>query len=91
MPPLLTIEKSVFTAVCDKDKKRAQQFASRYGVKAYGDVKEMVIKEKLDVVTVCIPHPTGKSLISSLKWHEKQRKEDSMKINPPIYGRSTFY
>ena len=62
------IEKSVFTAVCGRDKKRAQEFASRYRVKAYDDVKEMVSKEKLDVVTVCTPHPVHKeSTIDALK------------------------
>jgi predicted dehydrogenase len=54
------IQRSAFTAVCDKDEKRAQDFASRYGVKAYNDVTEMVSKEKLDVVTVCTPHPVHK-------------------------------
>jgi predicted dehydrogenase len=55
-----SIQRSAFTAVCDQDKKRVQEFASRYGVKAYTDVTEMVSKEKLDVVTVCTPHPVHK-------------------------------
>ncbi|MBK5261510.1 MAG: Gfo/Idh/MocA family oxidoreductase [Peptostreptococcaceae bacterium] len=55
-----TIQRSAFTAVCDKDEKRAQEFASKYGVKAYTDVNEMVSKEKLDLVTVCTPHPAHK-------------------------------
>jgi UDP-N-acetyl-2-amino-2-deoxyglucuronate dehydrogenase len=55
-----TIQRSSFTAVCDKDEKRAQEFASKYRVKAYTDVTEMVSKEKLDVVTVCTPHPLHK-------------------------------
>jgi predicted dehydrogenase len=55
-----TIQRSSFTAVCDKDEKRAQEFASKYRVKAYTDVTEMVSKEKLDVVTVCTPHPVHK-------------------------------
>lgn len=56
-----TIQRSAFTAVCDKDEKRAQQLASRYGVKAYTDVTDMVSKEKLDVVSVCTPHPVHKT------------------------------
>lgn len=55
-----SIERAAFTAVCDKDEKRAQEFASKYGVKAYTDVTEMINKEKLDVVTVCTPHPVHK-------------------------------
>ena len=62
------IEKSVFTAVCDKNENRAQAFARKYGVKAYFDVAEMVRKEKLDVVTVCTPHPVHReSTVEALK------------------------
>jgi len=57
---LTTIQRSAFTAVCDEDEKRAQEFASRFGVKAYTDVEEMLSREKLDVVTVCTPHPVHK-------------------------------
>ncbi|MFA5817976.1 MAG: Gfo/Idh/MocA family oxidoreductase [Bacteroidales bacterium] len=57
---LNAIQRSSFTAVCDKDEKRTQEFASKFGVKAYTDVTEMVIKEKIDVVTVCTPHPVHK-------------------------------
>lgn len=54
---LTTISTSSFTAVCDKDEKRAREFALKYGVKSYTDVTEMVEKEKLDVVIICTPHP----------------------------------
>ncbi|MGB8490140.1 MAG: Gfo/Idh/MocA family oxidoreductase [Bacteroidales bacterium] len=54
---LTTISRSAFTAVCDNDEKRASQFASKYNVKSYTDVSEMVLKEKLDVVIICTPHP----------------------------------
>ncbi len=65
---LTTLEKSVFTAVCDKDKKRAQEFAQKYGVKAYSVVEDMVSKEKLDMVTVCTPHPDHRNpTIEALK------------------------
>ena len=52
-----SISESAFTAVCGRDEKRTQEFASRYGVKAYTDLTEMVIQEKLDIVTICTPHP----------------------------------
>jgi len=48
---------SKFTAVCDANEERAQAFAQRYGVKAYTDVTAMCRAEKLDVVSVCTPHP----------------------------------
>ncbi|MGA2406362.1 MAG: Gfo/Idh/MocA family oxidoreductase [Bacteroidales bacterium] len=54
---LKTIQKSAFTAVCSRDAKKCQEYASRYGVKAYTNVTEMVSKEKLDIVTICTPHP----------------------------------
>ena len=54
---LTGISKSAFAAVCDSDKTRAVEFASRYGVNAYTSVGEMVDREKLDVVTICTPHP----------------------------------
>jgi UDP-N-acetyl-2-amino-2-deoxyglucuronate dehydrogenase len=57
---LTAIPKSEFTAVCGRDEKRTQEFASKYGVKAYTSVNEMVSKEKLDIVTICTPHPAHK-------------------------------
>ncbi len=54
---LKAITGSSFRAVCGRDGKRTQEFASKYGVKAYTDVTKMVIDEKMDVVTICTPHP----------------------------------
>jgi UDP-N-acetyl-2-amino-2-deoxyglucuronate dehydrogenase len=52
-----SISGSEFTAVCGRDEKRTREFASRYRVRAYTDITEMVIQEKLDIVTICTPHP----------------------------------
>jgi predicted dehydrogenase len=57
---LKSIPKAAFTAVCGRDLKRTQDFAARYGVKAYTSITEMVTAEKLDVVIVCTPHPAHK-------------------------------
>ncbi len=54
---LTSITESAFTAVCGRDEKRTREFASGYDVKAYTNVTEMVIREKLDIVTICTPHP----------------------------------
>lgn len=54
---LKAISKSAFTAVCSRDEKKSQEFATRYGVNGYTNVTEMVSKEKLDMVTICTPHP----------------------------------
>ena len=58
---LSSIQKSIFTAVCGRNEERTKEFASRYGVKAYNNVSEMVSKEKLEVVTICTPHPAHKT------------------------------
>lgn len=53
-----TLPQSAFTAVCDHDIERARAFAARYpGVKPYDDVETMIRAEKLDMVSVCTPHP----------------------------------
>jgi UDP-N-acetyl-2-amino-2-deoxyglucuronate dehydrogenase len=65
---LRSISGSAFTAVCGRDEKRTQKFASEYGVKAYNNVTEMVSKEKLDAVIVCTPHPAHREpAIDALK------------------------
>lgn len=54
---LKALPRSSFTAVCGRDENRTGEFAAKYGVKAYTDVTEMVTREKLDMVTICTPHP----------------------------------
>lgn len=43
-------------AVCDNKPERAAKAAQDYGCKAYGDYREMIDKEKPDVVHICTPH-----------------------------------
>ena len=44
-------------AVCDLVPERARQMAKLFGApKTYKDYKEMIKKEKLDVVHICLPH-----------------------------------
>ena len=42
--------------VCDIKEDRAKKAAERYGVPAYTDYKELIEKEKPDVLHVCVPH-----------------------------------
>lgn len=51
------IENAQLTAVCDVDEKRARAFAEKYGVRAYTSISEMIQKEKIQVASVCVPHP----------------------------------
>ena len=57
---LVNLPESSFTAVCGRGKDKTESYASRYGIKAYTDVSEMVLKEQIDVVIICTPHPNHK-------------------------------
>jgi len=48
---------SVFVAVCGRDLKRTQQFAATHKVKPYCDVEEMILKEGVQALAICTPHP----------------------------------
>ncbi|MBO4897812.1 MAG: Gfo/Idh/MocA family oxidoreductase [Clostridia bacterium] len=50
------LENSQIVGVCDIKKDRADKAAAKYNCKAYYDYKEMISKENIDVVHVCIPH-----------------------------------
>lgn len=54
--PATILEEAELAAVCDIKADRAQKAAKKYHVKAYTDYKEMLAKERLDAVHVCIPH-----------------------------------
>ncbi len=51
------LDNSDFVAVCDNDIERAKEFAKRYGVNAYDDIEKMIKTEKMEVVSICTPHP----------------------------------
>lgn len=54
---LSRLSESAFVAVCDVDPQHAQQFANEYGVRAYQDVEQMIVRSKVEVLAVCTPHP----------------------------------
>lgn len=54
---LVNLPESDFTAVCGRSREKTENYATRYGIKAYTDVSEMVTREKIDVVIVLTPHP----------------------------------
>jgi UDP-N-acetyl-2-amino-2-deoxyglucuronate dehydrogenase len=54
---LVHLPESHFTAVCGRNREKTENYAEKYGVKAYTDVSDMVTREKIDVVIVCTPHP----------------------------------
>ncbi len=50
------LENSVIVGVCDIKKDRADKAAAKYNCKAYYDYKELINKENIDAVHVCVPH-----------------------------------
>jgi predicted dehydrogenase len=54
---LSTLPESNLVAVCDASQDRAQQFAARYGGRAYVDVAKMVRDSGAEAVFICTPHP----------------------------------
>jgi UDP-N-acetyl-2-amino-2-deoxyglucuronate dehydrogenase len=48
---------SDFVAVCSNSPHRAQAFAAKWGVTGYTDLAQMLDCEKVDVLSVCTPHP----------------------------------
>ncbi|PKM93945.1 MAG: gfo/Idh/MocA family oxidoreductase [Firmicutes bacterium HGW-Firmicutes-1] len=54
--PAMKREEVELIAVCDNKEDRAKEKAGELGCKYYVDYKEMIDKEKLDVVHICTPH-----------------------------------
>ncbi len=50
------LENSTIVGVCDIKKDRADKAAAKYNCKAYYDYKEMINKDLIDVVHICVPH-----------------------------------
>jgi UDP-N-acetyl-2-amino-2-deoxyglucuronate dehydrogenase len=54
---LAALPASRFVGVCDRNRTRAEEFGSRYGVPAFTDIREMVHESGAQMVSVCTPHP----------------------------------
>lgn len=54
---LRKLPESEFRAVCDSDPRRAEEFGRRFDARPCTSTREMVERERLDVVVVCTPHP----------------------------------
>ncbi|MBQ6182464.1 MAG: Gfo/Idh/MocA family oxidoreductase [Clostridia bacterium] len=50
------VENAELVAVCDIKEDRAKKKAEEFGCKYYLDYKEMIEKENLDVIHICLPH-----------------------------------
>jgi len=54
---LQNLKESEFTAVWSRTYSRAEEFATKYNVKAYRDIDEMISKEGIQAVIICTAHP----------------------------------
>jgi predicted dehydrogenase len=52
---LAKLEDAKIVAACDVEEERAQSMASLYGARAYRDHHDMLEKEKLDALFICVP------------------------------------
>ena len=50
------LQEAELVACCDIKKDRADEVAKKYNIKAYYSYEEMLEKEKLDAVHLCLPH-----------------------------------
>lgn len=50
------LNNSEIVGVCDIKKDRADKAAEKYNCKAYYDYKELISKDNIDVVHICVPH-----------------------------------
>lgn len=50
------LKNSQLVGVCDIKKDRADKAAAKYNCKAYYDYREMINKDNIDVVHICVPH-----------------------------------
>ena len=50
------LQEAELVACCDIKKDRADEVAKKYGINAYYSYEEMLEKEKLDAVHLCLPH-----------------------------------
>jgi len=54
--PVANSEYTELVAVCDIKENRAKHAAEKFNVKYYLDYKEMIEKENLDAIHICLPH-----------------------------------
>jgi UDP-N-acetyl-2-amino-2-deoxyglucuronate dehydrogenase len=60
---LKSLPGSDFVAACDPLADRAGYFGAQYGIRAYGDLSEMLRTENVQMVSICTPHPAHAEMI----------------------------
>jgi len=72
LPALKEIEGVEIAALCDVAKERAEEAAATFGGRAYGDHRQMLDKEDLDALFVCLPpfaHTDAELIAAEKKIH----------------------
>ena len=52
---LMEIEDASLIAVCDVVEERSKAFAEKYGCQSYADLRDMLARDDIEVVAVCVP------------------------------------
>lgn len=60
---IINCENSEFVAICGHTPSKTETFASRYGVRPYSNIGEMIRTEKVEAVVVCTPHPNHRDAV----------------------------
>ena len=84
------IENAKIVSVCDIKEERAKAKADQYKCNYYTDYKEMLSKEDIDVVHICLPHFLHAQVAiyaSNLGKHILTEKPMSIKLSDEI-GRA---
>jgi UDP-N-acetyl-2-amino-2-deoxyglucuronate dehydrogenase len=66
---LKSLPHSQFVAVCHPRRERAEAFARDFGVNAYSDLATMLSDERVEMLSVCTPHPAHASAVAIAAAH----------------------
>lgn len=62
---LQALPHSEFVAAFDVDQARADAFAQSYGVRGYADLAQMIDDARVQMLSICTPHPTHAGVIEA--------------------------
>lgn len=97
----MLLPQAELVAVCDVQREKAEAAATGSGARAYTDYKEMIEKENLDCVHICLPHylhiPVAEYAFShginvlsekpmSINYEDAERAVKKAKENGVLYG-----
>ncbi len=66
------LDNCVLVAAANRSQKKLDDFCNKYAIHGYISFEDMIVKEKLDAVTICTPHPTHADIAvkcANLKCH----------------------